>query len=165
MLWDNIVGNFDSPSFAALLTSEVYTDRVLGASSSEAYPNRLLTLMTGNNFAPSGELPRRVLTCRLDAQSENPFTRTFAFNPADICLDHRQALVAAVLTLLRGYVVAGRPRMSNVTVGSFGQWDADIRQAVLWIGQHVAPDGRIGDPLESILVGRRRTRSTKHTAP
>ena len=151
LLWDNIVGSFDSPALAALLTSDVYTDRVLGVSTSEAYPNRLLVLLTGNNFTPSGELPRRVLTCRLDAQSERPFTRSFSFNPAVICLAHRQALVAAVLTLLRGYAAIGRPSMSDASVGSFNQWDADIRQAVLWIGADVAPTGLLGDPLDSIL--------------
>ncbi len=152
LLWDNITGTFDSPSLAAMLTSDVYTDRVLGVSSAEAYPNRLVTLLTGNNFTPSGELPRRVMTCRLDAQSERPYTRAFTFNPSDVCMAHRQALVAAGLTLLRGYVSAGCPKMSDVSVGSFDQWDAMVRQAVLWVAQYVAPAGLLGDPLESILT-------------
>lgn len=151
LLWDNIVGQFDSPALAALLTSDVYTDRVLGASTSEAYPNRLVVLLTGNNFTPSGELPRRVLTCRLDAQSERPYTRDFTFNPADVCMEQRHGLIAAVLTLLRGFISAGSPKVSSAAVGSFSAWDASVRQAVLWIGQNVAPAGMLGDPLNSIL--------------
>lgn len=151
LLWDNIVGQFDSPALAALLTSDVYTDRVLGASASEAYPNRLVVLLTGNNFTPSGELPRRVLTCRLDAQSERPYTRDFTFNPADVCMEQRQGLIAAVLTLLRGFISAGSPKVSSAAVGSFSVWDASVRQAVLWIGQNVAPAAMMGDPLDSIL--------------
>jgi hypothetical protein len=151
LLWDNIVGQFDSPALAALLTSDFYTDRVLGASTSEAYPNRLVVLLTGNNFTPSGELPRRVLTCRLDSQSERPYTRGFTFNPADVCKEQRQGLVAAVLTLLRGFITAGSPKVSSATVGSFTEWDASVRQAALWIGQNVAASGMLGDPLDSIL--------------
>ena len=151
LLWDNIVGQFDSPALAALLTSDVYTDRVLGASTSEAYPNRLVVLLTGNNFTPSGELPRRVLTCRLDAQSERPYTRDFTFNPADVCMEQRQGLIAAALTLLRGFISAGSPKVSSAAVGSFSAWDASVRQAVLWIGQNVVPAAILGDPLDSIL--------------
>jgi hypothetical protein len=150
LLWDNVVGRFDSPSLAVLLTSEFYTDRVLGISGSETYPNRLLTLFTGNNFTPCGELPRRVLQCRLDAQTESPYTRKFEFNPTDVCMANRQAMVTAGLTLLRGYVAAGSPK-SAPALGSFGQWDAMVRQAVLWIADHVAPPGLFGDPVQSIL--------------
>jgi hypothetical protein len=151
LMWDNIVGTFDSPSLAGLLTSSVYTDRVLGASTQESYPNRQLVLLTGNNFTAAGELPRRVLTARLDAQSERPFTRTFTFNPVDMCRAYRPALVGAVLTLLRGYVAAGRPRSDAPALGSFGEWDAMVRQAVLWVGATVAPTGMFGDPVDSIL--------------
>lgn len=151
LLWDNITGSFDSAALAVLLTSDIYTDRVLGASRSESYPNRMLILLTGNNFTPSGELPRRVLTCRLDAQSERPFTRDFTFNPADICLLHRQEMVAAALTLMCGYVAAGRPQATNRKLGSFEEWDRLVRQAVLWIGLHIAEPGLLGDPIDSIL--------------
>jgi hypothetical protein len=151
LLWDNIVGQFDSPSLAVLLTSDVYTDRVLGVSGSEVYPNRLLTIFTGNNFTPTGELTRRVLTCRLDAKTERPYTRKFDFNPTDLCLAERQALVAAGVTLLKGYANAGRPRMAP-PLGSFGEWDSMVRQAVLWVEQHVlAGLGGLGDPVQSIL--------------
>ena len=151
LLWDNIVGQFDSPSLGVLLTSDIYTDRILGITGSEAYPNRLLTIFTGNNFTPTGELPRRVLTCRLDAQSERPYTRTFRFNPTDLCLANRQALIAAGLTLLCGFVAAGRPKTAPA-LGSFGQWDGLVRQAALWIARHVAPTGLLGDPVQSILA-------------
>ena len=151
MLWDNVVGQFDSPAFATLLTSPNYGDRVLGVSDSESYPNRMLALLTGNNFSPSGELPRRVLTCRLDAASERPFTRTFGFNPRDMFLADRQSYVRCVLILLRGYVAAGSPTMSTKSLGSFGEWDKMIRQAVIWIGTNVAPENEFSDPLISVL--------------
>ena len=151
LLWDNIVGSFDSAALAVLLTSDIYTDRVLGASRSESYPNRMLVLLTGNNFTPSGELPRRVLTCRLDAQNERPFTREFSFNPSEICLLQRQEMVAAALTLMRGYVKAGRPQATARKLGGFEDWDRLVRQAVLWIGLNIAEAGQIGDPVDSIL--------------
>ena len=133
-----------------MLTSDVYTDRVLGLTGSESYPNRLLTIFTGNNFTPTGELPRRVLTSRLDAQSERPYTRNFSFNPTDECIAHRQELVTAALTLLAGFVAAGRPR-SAPALGSFEEWDILVRQPVLWVGKTVVPSGILGDPVQSIL--------------
>jgi hypothetical protein len=87
----------------------------------------------------------------VDSQSERPYTRGFTFNPADLCKEQRQGLVAAVLTLLRGFITAGSPKVSSASVGSFSEWDASVRQAVLWIAQNVASAAMLGDPLESIL--------------
>ena len=151
LLWDNVTGTFDSATLAGMLTSGVYADRVLGGSISESYPNRLLVLLTGNNISIAGELPRRVLIARLDARSEQPFTRTFTFDPVAMCMTYRPRLVSAALTLMRGYGAAGSPRMHEVSLGSFDEWDRMIRQCVLWLAKYVAPEGLLGDPLDSIL--------------
>jgi hypothetical protein len=60
--------------------------------------------------------------------------------------------VAAVLTLLRGFVVAGSPRSTKDKLASFEAWDARVRQAVIWIGNNdLMPDGAsVGDPVDSI---------------
>ncbi|MDM7942565.1 MAG: hypothetical protein QUV35_08045, partial [Hydrogenophaga sp.] len=75
----------------------------------------------------------------------------FTFESA-VCKEQRQGLVAAVLILLRGFITAGSPKVSSASVGSFTEWDASVRQAVLWIGQNVAPVGMLGDPLDSVLT-------------
>lgn len=150
MLWDNIMGAFDSAAVATMLTQSHFTDRVLGTNNTETYPNKALVLLTGNNFTPAGELPRRVLTCRLDAKSETPFTRTFDFDPRTRMEANHLHMVRAGLTLLRGYVCAGRPRLTPDSLGSFEQWDGMVRQAVLWVAKNVADPDFLGDPIQSV---------------
>lgn len=151
LLWDNVMGALNSASLAAFLTSESYGDRVLNVSGGAEYPNRVMTLFTGNNFTPSGELPRRVLTARLDAGMERPWSRRFDFDPVATVLANRQALVAAGLTLLAGFVAAGRPEQVPAPLGTFEQWDALIRQCVIWVGNQPDMDIGIGDPVQSVI--------------
>lgn len=155
LLWDNIVGQFDSPSVAALLTSPIWADRILGVSAKVHTEPRMLVAFTGNNLAFTGDVPRRVLKCRIDSGAEAPHMRKFSFDPPSLVLARRQNFVSAALTLLRGYVVAGRPVLSDKPLGSFEDWDRLVRQAVLWIARDVAPwmqpNGLgLGDPANTI---------------
>ena len=81
LIWDNVLGTFDSAAMAALLTSEIFSDRKLGVSETLKVPNKMLVMFTGNNLTFAGDMPRRVLTLRLDAQIENPANRKFKKNP------------------------------------------------------------------------------------
>jgi hypothetical protein len=152
VLFDNIRGQFGSSALEAMLTTEQYTDRLLGGSKMLTLPTAVLVLFSGNNFRPSGDLWRRLLTARIDAGIEAPERRSFDIEPFDHCRDHRQEIVAAVLTLLRGFVVAGSPRATKDKLASFEAWDARVRQAVIWIGNNdLMPDGAsVGDPVDSI---------------
>jgi hypothetical protein len=44
-------------------------------------------------------------------------------------------LVAAGLTLLRGYIVAGRPWPKDATNSRFTDWDRLVRGCLLWVGE------------------------------
>jgi putative DNA primase/helicase len=54
----------------------------------------------------------------------------------------RPRLVAACLTLLRAYHIAGRPAHPHPPKGSFEAWDALIRGALIWAGVGDAPGGQ-----------------------
>ena len=152
VLFDNIRGQFGSAALEAMLTTEQYTDRLLGGSKMLTLPTAVLVLFSGNNFRPSGDLWRRLLTARIDAGIEAPERRSFDIEPFDHCRDHRQEMVAAALTLLRGFVVAGSPRATKDKLASFEAWDARVRQAVIWIGSNgLMPNGAsVADPVDSI---------------
>lgn len=155
ILWDNVMGQFDSAAMATFITSSSYTDRRLGTMDNVTYPNKTLVLATGNNFTPGGELQRRFLTCRLDSGLEKPFSRSFDFDPRNVCKARRGEIVAAGLTLLRGFVVAGRPALGSGALGSFEAWDKLIRQAVIWIGREGftgEDDGWLGDPTAGVTA-------------
>jgi len=151
MVWDNVVGMFDSASLAAFITSEQFTDRILGQSKSVSMPNKTLLLITGNNLTLKGDMVRRVLVCRIDPKTDQPFARTFDLNPLQHVLDHRQQMVAAVLTLIRGFhqqhglsaqIVPG-------SMASFEVWDRMVRQPIAWIGRDLVP-GKYVDVMDAV---------------
>ncbi len=131
---DNIVGEFDSASLAALLTSETYSDRVLGESRTEVVSSRALVLLTGNNMMLRGDLPRRVLKCRIDPATGSPHQRHFDFDPETVVQESRQELVSAALTLIRGYMSSQSDTRPGVgRTASFDIWDDVVRQTICWL--------------------------------
>jgi hypothetical protein len=152
ILLDNIRGQFGSAALEAFLTSELYSDRVLGVSQIVTLPTNVLLMISGNNFHPKGDLYRRILTTRIDARTDAPERRCFERDPLEHCGEHRHALVAAGLTLLRGFVSAGKPRLTRDRLASFEHWDDIIRQCVLWIAQEGIAE--LGDPTACIETAK-----------
>lgn len=145
MIFDNQLGSLDSASFAAVLTSPKYEGRILGVSRTAELPTNTLFMLTGNNLTFGGDMPRRIVNIRVDAEQESPFTRVFDLNPLAHVRANRLALCVAAVTLILGafpHSVAGR-------LGSFEDWDRMVAQTVGWIGQHLC-DGQFGDPLHLI---------------
>jgi putative DNA primase/helicase len=76
------------------------------------------------------------LSVSLDARVERPETRTFKNpDPIEVVRDNRAKYVAAALTILRAYHVAGRPQMPNTPLGSFEVWSRWVRDALIWLGE------------------------------
>ncbi len=144
--FDNISGVLSGEAFDQAMTAPMYSSRVLSESRTETVANRALVLLTGNNFRTGGDTNRRVLRCRIDAQVERPYSRSFDFHPAQFVADHRPKLVAAALTILRGCMLAGRRRGS---LASFEDWDGLVRQAVLWLVK-VQRELELADPVGTI---------------
>ena len=151
IFFDNITGIFASAVLAAFLTAKSFSDRILGVSEKESMPNNAVFVLTGNNLAFQGDLWRRILRCRIDPKTETPEEREFQTKPEIHCKEHRQEIISAALTLLHGYVRAGRPKLAKSGMGSFEDWNDLVRQCVLWIkAEGYAGDIEIGDPYEAI---------------
>ncbi|MCA9557831.1 MAG: toprim domain-containing protein [Myxococcales bacterium] len=115
--------SLDSSTLAAVLTSDPWTDRLLGETRMLSLPNRALWLATGNNPTLSDELARRSIRIRLDTREEMPWKRS-GFRHPNIrrwAQDHRGKLVQAALVLVQAWVAAGRPHSSR-RLGSFEEW-------------------------------------------
>ncbi|BEP97003.1 hypothetical protein GmRootA79_53880 (plasmid) [Acidovorax sp. A79] len=138
VLWDNVREPLGSASLDAFLTAPTFADRVLGSSETITLPNRALFIATGNNLRMTSDTCRRVLTARIDAQSETPYTRDFSFDPAQMVQTDRLAYVVAALTIVRAYITAGRPKMAKGRTASFEHWDDLVRQPICWLAQQVA---------------------------
>jgi len=150
LIWDNVLGCFDSAALASCLTSPMFSDRILGASSSSTVPNRMVFLMTGNNLDLAGDLPRRVLISRIDPETDRPFARSFDMDPAAHCLAHRQRMVASALVLVRAMLTHGCSKPGDGKLASFEDWDKWVRQAVIYAGE-LRP-GQFGDVMDIVVA-------------
>ena len=146
LLWDNLRDPLGNAGLDAFLTAPVFSDRVLGSSTTASLPNRALFLATGNNLRYVGDTCRRIFSARLDAQIEQPYAREFDLCPLAYTLTHRMALVVAGLTLMRAYIAAGKPKLGAGRTASFEDWDDLVRQTVCWVATW---DKRFDDPLKA----------------
>ncbi len=137
ILWDNVREPLGNAALDSFLTASTFADRILGSSETASLPNRAMFIATGNNLRLSSDTCRRVLLARLDAEMETPYTRDFAFDPAQHVERHRLALVADALTIIRAHIAAGRPKVAAGRTASFELWDDLIRQPICWLAQHV----------------------------
>jgi hypothetical protein len=99
----------------------------------------------------TGDLARRVAVSRIDPECAAPYMREFRMDPMAYVLERRQELVAAALTLIRGYLTSGDARASGRTA-SFETWDDLVRQTVIWIGRRHGKPGEDGfaDPMRAL---------------
>ena len=140
------IDNCDAPLEGALLnqmlTQSRVSVRILGFSTMVDVQPMAVVSATGNNLALRGDLIRRSIIARLDPGVERPELREFSYDPIDDAKKNRGELVAAVLTVLRAYSVAGRPARPTPTLQGFTQWSDTVRGALIWLGQ--------GDPVATM---------------
>lgn len=107
--FDNVTGILRSSKMAGLLTSAEYSDRVLGSTNETSMVNDRIWTLTGNNLALGGDLVRRSVWVTIDPRVPNPELRT-GFRipnlPAHVA-EHRGEILAALLTWVRAWSVAG----------------------------------------------------------
>ena len=96
-----------------VLTQLTVKPRILGKSESPTCSTGAFVAANGNNLVLAGDVTRRAILCRLDPKCELPETRIFDRDPVAVAKAERPRLVAAVLTILRAFHVAGRPRQSH----------------------------------------------------
>jgi putative DNA primase/helicase len=118
------------------LTQSMLKIRILGRSENVSVPCNAAFYATGNNLVVIGDMIRRTVTCLLDPRTERPETREFKDeDPIKRIRANRPLYVAAALTVLRGYHVAGRPKQSGKPLNGFEAWSRRVRDALLWLGE------------------------------
>jgi hypothetical protein len=135
IIFDNLTGVIRSPVLEALLTSKTFTERWLGQNRAVTGINDRLWLATGNNAQFGGDLARRNVTVTLDPPGANHHLRT-NFKIPDLeawTLQHRGELLAAVLTMARGWVLAGQPSEPSRS-DSYATWEGGLRGLLSWAG-------------------------------
>jgi hypothetical protein len=142
---DNVEHPLTSPDLAKAITQSEYQDRALGTNKMLRLPTGVLWTATGNNLSFRRDLSSRALLCRIDPQMESPESRAFKIpHLGDYLKMNREDLVAAALTILRAFYIAGRPRQQVKPWGGFDDWSASIREPLVWLG--------LADPCETRTV-------------
>lgn len=143
VLFDNVAGKLGCPSLELALTTVRCRNRLLGVNKAFDGPLRTVWYATSNNAVIDSDMFRRVQLIRLVTQLEKPHERC-GFRHEDIVRhvrEHRGEYLSAAITILKGWVVAGRPQVKLPNFGSYEAWSGVVRQAIVWAG--------LEDPRES----------------
>jgi putative DNA primase/helicase len=119
--------------------------RALGKSDKIRVANTFTVFANGNNAAVADDLVRRTICCGLDANMEDPECRTFTGNPVKTVQEDRGKYVAAVLTIARAYLAAGKPNLPHPLL-SYEEWSDNVRAPLMWLG--------FDDPVETMATAR-----------
>jgi hypothetical protein len=123
LIIDNANRKLDSGALAAALTSNIWSDRVLGSNKTASTEVRLTFILTANNLEISSEMVRRSIPIRLAPDTDAPEDRT-GFKH-DILLEwiaeNRAEIVKAVHTIALNWIANGKPD-ANITLGSYENW-------------------------------------------
>jgi hypothetical protein len=143
--FDNLTGDLRAyKNLCMVLTSEFMSGRILGVSKTATVGTRVLFLSSGNNVGPVKDMTRRCISIRLDPGCETPAERSF--RRPDLVrevLRERGYYFSATLTIVRAWIVAGRPMTNCKSLAGYGDWSDLCRQPLLWLG--------CTDPTESVF--------------
>ena len=112
--------------------------RVLGSSTIEEHVWKPVLFVSGNQLKITSDMTRRTIKCRMVPRGEKPSERNRAqFAHQDLLgyVKHeRERLIDAALTLLRAFVVAGKPATDLGNRGGFEEWIDLVASAIRWAG-------------------------------
>jgi putative DNA primase/helicase len=142
---DNVSEELGSDKLCVAIERPVIDIRRLGASDKFKVENRATLLATGNNLQLRGDVTRRALLAQRDAELERPEMREFKDRPHEIIMAARGKFIAAALTVVWAYIVAGRPN-KRPPLASFEDWSKTVRESLVWLGRE--------DPVATMVAAR-----------
>jgi hypothetical protein len=165
---DNVSGVLRSSKFAGLLTSPEWGDRELGKNRWIGVPNDRMWVVTGNNLALGGDIPRRTVSINIDPGVPRPELRTnFAIGDPEVwATAHRGELLHGLLVIVQAWVVAGMPRGPERSSDGYARW-TQIVEGILTnagipggfdAGETQVEVGRDDDEWEEFLAAVHRAR-------
>jgi putative DNA primase/helicase len=140
LIFDNIKRKLGGEALENATTATRWSDRILGVSRNIDLAISLVWNVTGNNITMTGDMPRRVVHCRLNTEMERPDTRT-GFTHLDLLAyaeQNRAELLMAALSIPAQYMAAGMPDQHLSAWGTFEHWSDIVRSSLVW--------AQIGDP-------------------
>jgi putative DNA primase/helicase len=132
-----------SPLLAQMVTEGIVDIRPFGKNTETVLCDCRATtaFANGNNIMVVGELVRRTVTSRMDANIEQPELRKFKSDPIEKVLRNRGKYLAAIFTIVRAHMAAKAPPGAAIAVAGFERWSKIVQQPLMWLGQE--------DPMKS----------------
>lgn len=143
-LFDEPDGVLDFKSLAAAITAESHEGRVLGESRMISVPNNMQMVFTGNNVSCSDDNGRRFFYIDLEVPTDFAEARSgFKYPLLNTTIkEKRPELLAALLTFVQSWIVAGRPEpRPGAPVGSFEEWYFNVGGVLEHVGYGDFMDG------------------------
>jgi len=134
VLFDNLNNvTLHSASLESMLTERPAKVRQFRTLDLIALNALASVFITGNGVLLSRDLVRRFIPTEFDAGMEDPEQRRFSGDILAEAIHQRKELLAALLTIWRYGRLAG-PLKQGVTLGSYEQWCAWVRDPLLSLG-------------------------------
>jgi hypothetical protein len=131
---DNVERALEGDLLNQSLTADRIFIRLFGWLDGLTVPNVYTMTATGNGVTFVGDATRRWLQSNIISPAERPELEQFDFDPLMMTKENRSRMVTAVLTILKGWIKAGRPG-KPAKLGSFEDWSDDVRGALMWLGE------------------------------
>lgn len=132
---DNVDGELKGDFLCLAIERPVTDIRILGRTKHARIHNAAVLFATGNNLRLVGDVVRRTLVSSIDAHVERPELHHFKANPVKMVLDDRGRYIAAALTIVRAYQIAGSPSaQGSMQLASFQAWSDTVRSSLMWLG-------------------------------
>lgn len=127
VLFDNVSSKLGGSALSGVITAwPNWEDRILGETRLIRLPNLAVWTATGNNLTFSQEMVRRSVWIRLVPRKEQPWLRE-GFRHPDLrgwARANRAKLAGAVVSIVKGWLAAGKPHPKDKLPGSFERWAA-----------------------------------------
>ena len=127
----------ESEALCQMSTEGTAVIRLLGKHEEGLCDCRATTVFAnGNNITVGADLVPRTALCRLDANMEKPWERTFKEedDPITAVRRNRGKYLAAVFTIVRAFKAAGSPRPEGMNaVSGFEDWSLMVQQPLMWL--------------------------------
>ena len=143
--FDNVARPFGGAPLDKCLTAiDTVQFRILGKTGNPVVAWRGVIMASGNNVVARGDMLPRLLSPRIESPLEQPEKREAASyvyperagedRMCEWVTKHRAALVSDAITVVRAYILAGKPVVTALEWGGFSAWTRIIAQALVWAG-------------------------------
>lgn len=149
VIFDNVETKIDDDGLEAVLTTGLWSDRELGKTNNLTLYNNAVWCATGNNLQVGRSMPRRCYRIRMNSPAARPWQRGgFTHDPLlPWVRKTRGKILAAIFTLARYWIQAGRPKpeypdpdnpgknKAIPRMGSFEEWRDVIGGILVYAGR------------------------------